>query len=297
MKKKPFFADYAASLKDPCAEEIVDLVLFRPLAYLFVKILLPLPVTPNQVSLLAMASGVAAGFFLAGGSPRLFMLGGMLYGLSNILDCCDGMLARIKKNGAATGRIVDGVIDYINGSAVFIGLGIGLANAVHAGTVRLPCNGWVLVSIAAASTAIHAICSDYYRSAYINRLRTPSGGIESELEKVHSELFRLTAFKGHAVDKILLRLYLGYLNLQAANTRRRGAPVKQTIPVAIAPAKVILWNCIGPSTHISFFVLAAVLFRPEVFFFFCVVLANIWMGILFTAQFLENIRQRQARKI
>jgi phosphatidylglycerophosphate synthase len=297
VKKKSFFADYSTSLKDPCAEEIIDLFLYRPLAYLFVKIFLPLPVTPNQVSFLAMAGGVAAGFCLAGGSPGCFMLGGILYGLSNIFDCCDGMLARIKKNGTATGRIVDGVIDYINGAAVFTGLGIGLSSAVHAGTLHLPCNAWVLVFIAAASTALHAICSDYYRNAYIGRLHTPCGGcIENEMEKFNSELSRLNALKGHGVDKTLLRLYLGYLKLQAAKPQRRGAPATPPVPAAITPAKVILWNCIGPSTHISFFLIAAILFRPGIFFLFCVVLANIWMGALFVAQFFENIRQRPAGK-
>jgi len=38
VKQAGFFADYARSLKDPAAEEIIDLLLFRPLGYLFAKI-------------------------------------------------------------------------------------------------------------------------------------------------------------------------------------------------------------------------------------------------------------------
>jgi phosphatidylglycerophosphate synthase len=291
VKKKPFFADYSTSLKDPCAEEIIDLFLYRPLAYLFVKIFLPLPVTPNQVSFLAMASGVAAGFCLAGGSPRSFMLGGILYGLSNIFDCCDGMLARIKKNGTATGRIVDGVIDYINGAAVFTGLGIGLSSAVHQGTLYLIGSPWLLVAAAAASTALHAILSDYYRNAYLDRQQGPSGGIEAEIEKFSAELTHLTGRKRLDPDTLLIRLYLGYLNLQAGHARRRN-PASSSALAPISPKTVILWNLIGPSTHISFFILAAVLYRPEIFFFYVVVIANLWTAALLAARMFKTVRRQ-----
>jgi phosphatidylglycerophosphate synthase len=296
VKHAPFFADYTRGLKDPCAEEFIDLVVFRPLGFLVVKTVLPFPVTPNQVSVLAMVSGIAAGFFLTHGTHPSFMIGGILYGLSNILDCCDGMLARIKKNGTATGRIVDGVVDYITGGAVFIGLGIGLTKAVHLGTLHLPCNAWLLVVLAAASTALHAVLSDYYRNTFLDQRHKSSGGVENEQEKYRAELSRLVAGKGHMVDRVLISLYLGYVRLQAGNAQRQKSKAISRMPVIITPVKVILWNCIGPSTHITFFILASLLFRPEIFFFFVVILANLWTVALCAARIFENIRSLPRRE-
>jgi CDP-alcohol phosphatidyltransferase len=274
----PFFADYAQSLKAPCAEELVDLAFFRPLGYLFVKFFLPFPVTPNQVSMLAMAFGIAAGSFLAHGTPIAFMIGGTLYGLSNVLDCCDGMLARIKKNGAATGRIVDGIVDYVTAGAVFTGLGIGLTRAVHRGTLDLPAGVWILVAVAGVSTALHAICSDYFRNAYLDQRKAPRAGDESELERFEAQLARLTAGKAGGMDRILIRLYIGYLKLQSGNVahRRRRRISHSSAPAVIKPVTVILWNLIGPSTHIAFFMLASFFYRPMIFFTFVIVAANAW---------------------
>jgi hypothetical protein len=230
-----------------------------------------------------MAFGVAAGFFLANGTHHSFIIGGILYGLSNILDCCDGMLARIKKNGTITGRIIDGVVDYVTGIAVFTGLGIGLAAAMSRGALHLPGNAWLLVGFAAASTVFHAILSDYFRNSYLDQQRSPSGGITDEKEKFTAELSRLNALKGHRIDKTLIRIYLGYLKLQSGQSQRRSIKDPPAKPVLIKPAQVMLWNLIGPSTHISFFILATILYRPMILFAFVIILANLWAIALLAA--------------
>jgi CDP-alcohol phosphatidyltransferase len=293
VKNAHILTDYLRSLKAPCAEELVDLAFFRPLGYLFVKAFLPFPVTPNQVSLLAMAFGIAAGLCLARGTPKSYAIGGLLYGLSNVLDCSDGMLARIKKNGTATGRMVDGVVDYVTGAAVFIGLGIGLTRAVHAETLSLPANAWVLVAIAALSTALHAVFSDFFRNTYLDQRKSQAAGVENELEKYGAELTRMKAGPGHMVDKMLIRLYLGYLRLQAGKSRNRRNKTPSSVPQRrIKPSAVVLWNLVGPSTHIFFFMAAAFLNRPMVFFGFVVIAANAWMLVLLLFRVLANIRFR-----
>ena len=60
-----------------------------------------------------MISGIAAGVSFSRGDYRYFILGGVFYGLANVLDCLDGMIARVKKNGTKTGRLIDGYVDYI----------------------------------------------------------------------------------------------------------------------------------------------------------------------------------------
>ena len=228
-----------------------------------------------------MAAGIAGGVFFAGGDRIGFVLGALLYGLSNVLDCCDGMIARLKKNGTPTGRIVDGLVDYVTAVAVYAGFGVGLSKAALCGALRLPygCNAWILVIAAGASFAAHAMLSDKYRNMFIEQLRRAGEPAEDEIAKCTAELGRLRAMQRRGFDTLLIRIYLNYLRMQG-----RVHPAALTHPTRISAATVVLWNCIGPSTHISFLITAAVLFNPSVFFFFVLGAANVWMIFLFLMQ-------------
>jgi hypothetical protein len=291
-------SQYKQTLKNPFAEELIDLFFFRPVAFLFVKILVLFPVTPNQISFAAMFFGIAAGVSLSHGSPLWFVVGGTLYGIANILDCCDGMLARLKKNGTSTGRIVDGLVDYINGIAVYTGLGMGLTKAVGASILHLPCNPWILVAVAGASNVFHAIATDYYRNTFLNQQKNAAadGGAENELDKTKAELIRLNAMQGHRFDKMLLSLYCGYLGLQKNFDKKDNTKIVKKVMPRIRPATVVLWNLIGPSTHISFFIAGVILFSPMVFFAYVIGFANIWMLVLPVAGLFLNRQNENSAK-
>ncbi len=284
-------AQYRSSLKNPFAEELIDLALYRPLAFLFVKATLPLPLTPNFVSLLAMIAGIGAGIALAGGTTGSFITGALLFGLSNILDCSDGMIARLKKNGTMTGRIVDGLVDYVAHGAVYLGFTIGMARAVASHGMVLPCNPWILMVAAGISTILHSISSDYYRNAFIRREKRGGSGDDEEFRLFSQELARLQSGKGHGLDKVLISIYLKYLGVQ--QRKKSNAPPQpdhsSDRPSApehkpVTPLQAILWNLIGPSTHVTFIILSAVLYRPMIFFIFDIGAANVWMIGLFVIQ-------------
>ena len=281
MKQPALLLEFRNSLKNPWAEELADLFLFRPVAFLFVKLLQPLPITPNQVSFLAMAAGITGGFLFTSGDRLHFVLGAVCYGLANILDCCDGMIARLKKNGTMTGRIVDGCIDYIIGIAIYSGFAVGLTKAVHSYGLHLPGKAWFLMLLAAVSFAAHAFMSDKYRNAFLVQKRQTVESNADESEKFHNELKRLEGLKGHFFDKTLIRIYLCYTQMQLGMSR---TPKKRELlsqPVLTSPAKVVLWNFIGPSTHVSFLMLSAFLYSPMLFFIFVIGIANLWMIGLF----------------
>jgi phosphatidylglycerophosphate synthase len=284
MNQTSLFNEFKKSLKDPCAEELVDLAIYRPLGFLCVKVLYPFPVTPNQITFLAMVAGITGGFFFAKGDRFDFAVGALLYGLANVLDCCDGMIARLKNNGTKTGRIIDGAVDYITSASVYIGFAVGLSRAMARGTLYLPFNAWLLVMAAAISTALHAVYSDSRRNAYLE-LQHSSGpsSPENERESWNAELGRLDLGKGRALDKFLIRVYLAYIRLQSGKPRRS----VDATPSPVSRATVILWNLIGPSTHISFLIAAALLYRPAVFFVFTIVFANCWMIFLFFSKMLS----------
>jgi len=273
MKTTALFREFRDSLKNPWAEEFIDLVLYRPLAFVFVKSTASLPLTPNQVSGLAMIAGIAAGGFLAGGRPQDFMIGGLLFGLSNILDCSDGMIARLKKNGTKTGRIVDGLVDYVASGAVFLGFGVGLAR-----TADFPLCALALLALAIASVILHSIASDNCRNAFVRQCAGKTAD-DDERRVFSEELARLQMLKGHLFDKTLVRIYLKYLSIQKGENRPSPA---------VSTSRVVMWNLIGPSTHITFFILAALLYRPSIFFIFVIGAANLWMAGLLVAQRMQR---------
>ena len=273
MNLKTLFSEFAHSLKNPRAEELVDLAVYRPLAFFFVKCTFRLPLTPNRVSLMAMAAGIAAGCCFAGGRPHDFVQGGLLFALSNVLDCADGMIARLRHNGTKTGRIVDGLVDYVAGGAAYLGFGIGLAR-----TADFPVISLALLGCAVASTILHSIKSDFFRNAFV-RQGAGKTDEDNEVRIFSGELDRLNRKPGDFFDKTLIRIYLRYLVLQSGKKHPQA-----TLQPPVGPTGMVLWNLIGPSTHITFFVLAAMLNRPEVFFFFSIVAANLWMLMLSLAR-------------
>ena len=123
-----WITDYKKSLKMKEVEEIFDLLLYRPLAFILVKSIIRTNITPNQLTIMAIVMGIISGCFYSQGTQICFIVGGLFYLLFNVFDCSDGQLARLKKNGTHTGRIIDGIADYIAAIAVFIGVGIGFAS-------------------------------------------------------------------------------------------------------------------------------------------------------------------------
>ncbi|MFO0564733.1 MAG: CDP-alcohol phosphatidyltransferase family protein [Polyangiaceae bacterium] len=86
----------------------------RPPAALFVSWLAPTRVTPDQVTLFAffVALAAAAGIALAPGHLGL-MVAVLVFELSYVFDCVDGMLARWRKTASTTGHLLDFLMDEI----------------------------------------------------------------------------------------------------------------------------------------------------------------------------------------
>lgn len=274
---KRLFMEYKTSLKDVVVEEAVDLFFFRPLAFIVVKLIIRLPVTPNQLSILSILSGICAGVFFSFGDPRSFVWAGLLYGMSHIFDCCDGMVARLKQNGTLIGRIIDGWADYITSVSVYIGLLIGL----HQGHIDLPVSPWLLLIPSAVSLFIHSAMVDYYRHEFLAHGLGKSQSTHEELSMYRLEFQRLNRLKGHWLEKLMISFYLGYtrLQLKECGEKRR---YDQAAYYRANRTLLQLWNWIGASTQIAVFILSALLYRPMIYVFYMVVLGNLWMlGLLY----------------
>jgi phosphatidylglycerophosphate synthase len=275
-------------MKDPRIEEPVDLIFYRPLAYLFVLVFKRTSITPNQISLISMAVGVLSSYFLAFGDRRSMLIGGCLYGLSNVIDCSDGMVARIKKNGSKTGRIVDGSVDYIVGITIAFGFGSGLVHGCENRGFALPLHPWLLIALATVSMIIHAILTDKYRSLFESHVYGKFINPQNEVKEFEQEYKRMEKEGGSQLDRFLVRSYLGYCRLQTTNCRKPFRRIRPELYARYNSLMVMLWNLIGPAMHITMLVIATVLYKPMIFFWYAVVWANLWMFVLYPIQMIIN---------
>jgi hypothetical protein len=123
----------------------------RPVAALFVYLLRPTPVTPNQVtflSLLVALLGDAALLFCPG-RMGLAAAALLLY-LSFVFDCTDGQLARIKGQSSTVGAYLDFLMDEIKAVALIAAVALRLSRDLTALPLLPeipPSDGWLLLGL------------------------------------------------------------------------------------------------------------------------------------------------------
>lgn len=280
--------EFKVSLKHSIFDETLTLYILRPIAFIFVKLLYPTNVTPNQVSLMSIIVGVISGFFFSRGDLTSFIIAGSLYFFCLVLDCVDGMIARLKKNGTAVGRIIDGVADYIVGVAVYVGLGIGFSK----GIVSIDFwtySTWLLLTVSAVSHIFHAMIVDYYRVEFMSHGLGKVTSVWEEKKIFTQEMKRIKHMKGKWLDKILIAVYLGYSHLQIFRMKKTEIYDRDAYFQA-NKLMILLWFWIGPTAHIFVLIVSAILFRPIIFFIYTIGIANLYMLILWIIQ--VKIKQR-----
>jgi phosphatidylglycerophosphate synthase len=108
-------------LKSP-SDGWVDRYLNRKLSPWFSRRFVRMPLTPNQVTLIACAIGLLAAFGFAHGSWVSGVVGALLLQWSAVIDCCDGEVARLKFLESTSGYYLDIACDNIVHVAVFVGI-------------------------------------------------------------------------------------------------------------------------------------------------------------------------------
>jgi phosphatidylglycerophosphate synthase len=94
------------------------------------------PVTPNHLTTLRLAIGLAGAYYLSLGQFWMCTLGALLIALSNLVDHTDGELARISGQSSKIGHLYDLACDAL--VTVLLFLGIGFYVAVHHPLMLLP---------------------------------------------------------------------------------------------------------------------------------------------------------------
>ncbi|PIU44558.1 MAG: hypothetical protein COS95_08320 [Ignavibacteriales bacterium CG07_land_8_20_14_0_80_59_12] len=275
--------DYRRSLKLPAAEEVFDLIIYRPLAFLFVQLVLPTSLTPNAITITAMLLGVAGAYLFSWHGPAALTVGAVLIGLYNVLDCADGQLARLKRNGTVLGRVLDGVIDYVVNIALYFFIAVGLAH-----TSPDPVGIWILAGIAGVSTGIQAMLFDYYRNEFLGSVFCRGDATAEEFARFSAEAHKLERRRIWTARRVLIIVYLAYLGLQR-QLGSRGVVLRQRVsPVQYYQSNRILirlWSFIGSTTHVTLLIAAALIGRLDIYLWVVATFGNGWMFLLLILQY------------
>jgi hypothetical protein len=286
--------EYKASLKNITIEEYVDLIFFRPLAFLFVKSIYRTDITPNQITLISMLTGIFSGVMFAIGGSTSMIVGGLLLALATIFDCADGQLARLKNNGTAFGRILDGVSDYIYTVAAFVGIAIGGRNES-----MNPLLWWLFVALAGASYAVQAGLLDYYRNEFLANLKGSDRFVECELSSAKAEQEKYAIIKGHYLERLMLEVYIKYSSYQnRLKPTTSGVPDSNPVGYIKNNSLLIhLWALNGTSTHVFVLVCCAFLGRLDLFVWYILGFGSLYTLFVYVLQRLlgETNRVRDKR--
>jgi phosphatidylglycerophosphate synthase len=99
----------------------VSRLLNRPPSTRLSMVLAPLRPSPDLVSLVAFALGLAGAALLAAGQG---MAGALLVHASSVADGVDGEVARLQLRGGPRGALLDGLLDRVGDAAILAGLGL-----------------------------------------------------------------------------------------------------------------------------------------------------------------------------
>lgn len=102
----------------------INSALARPLVPLFIR----LRISANAVTLLSLFFGVTGGGCFLRGTASSMVWGALGFFGANLLDECDGKVARLTNTASRLGAFLDTVTDCLVHMALFLGLGIGFSH-------------------------------------------------------------------------------------------------------------------------------------------------------------------------
>ena len=203
-KIKGDFRQMYTSIKLPEVEEWFDMYFSRFFGYYLAVAARKLHLTPHQVSLLSLITGIFAGIlFYFQDDITLILWACFLVTLSGLLDSADGQLARMTNSASDLGRKVDAIIDTLVFAACYTG------GAMY----FLPSYGWYIIPLAALAGYLHSAKSaayEFYKMEFILYIK----GSESHRIKSLEEI-KASESRGGFINECLYYLELDYTRKQA----------------------------------------------------------------------------------
>jgi CDP-alcohol phosphatidyltransferase len=229
------------------AEEWIDQRLHRPLAAILVRPVAATSITPNQVTAVAGAAGVAAGIlvFFAVESPAMRLAAAALLFTAVILDCVDGQLARVRGTASRTGDMFDGLADLAVNLAVLSGITYTLVR--QSGEQMT----WWLGLAAMVSYGVQCSLFDFAKRTYLSRIGArplPTAEDWAQIERERQKARR----DGRGGESFLLWFFSQYVG----TLRVVAAALPGFAPSALTVQRMRVWTALGLGSHLAMLYLA-----------------------------------------
>ncbi len=282
--------EYKYSLKFSAGEEFFDLAVHRPIAYIVVKLIQPLPITPNQVTGFSVLVYLAATYCLATNSPVNVAIAGILILLGNVLDAVDGQLARLRGTASHYGRIIDGVGDYISFISIYIGIALWHPPEEISSLLWIVLAALTLFGLGWQSSLV-----DYYRNEFSFRLSGKINFGREDLRQTMEDLAKVELVKGSSFQRFVLSSYASYLStqqkLQGGNDALEHVPPARYVK---ANSKLIRFWCMNGSATPRFLMAVFCLFnRLDFIVVYILIIGMAWTLTLLAVQKATDRRLRR----
>ena len=265
-------------------EEVIDLILYRPIAFLLVITVYNTKIKPDHLTLTAMLMGIIGGYFYSIGSQQYAVIGAVFYLLFNILDCSDGQLARIKKNGSPVGRLLDGIADLIAAIAIYTGIVIGFANRPEQPSPFL-----ILMAFTGISIIIQESLVDYFRTRFLDVVLQRQDTFIEGIEEYKNEYEKIKNQNGKWFRESIILIYLIYSQMQRflIPKKKRIKFISSTPEDYFKKNSIIIrfWVFMGPSAKITILILCSLFCRFDIFFWIVMGGFNILAVLLWLIQY------------
>jgi phosphatidylglycerophosphate synthase len=297
MARLKLYREYIQSLKSVLAEEPLDLFVYRIISFLFVKAIYPTNITPNQLSIASLITGITSGIFFAIGTAESYIIAAILYSIYYLFDLSDGQVARLKKNGTRLGRVIDGLSDYLTHIAIYLGLAIGF---IVSGSENIIIT-WLLLVAALLSLFYHGIIVDYYRNRYLMYALGKIHLYGDDLKEFQNEYQLMKEKKVQPLRRFTYQLYLKYLYLQ--DKFMFFQLTEQTIKkydtkdfLKRNRVLITLWLVIGSSLPITLLIITAILNKINIYLYGIIIFINLYAVILLIIQYYidKNTKEKAA---
>ena len=261
------YGEYKSVVGKAYNEEPCDLLFYRPMAYLIVKLTFRLPLTPNHFSFLSFLTALAAGVSLSLGTREGFLWGGLGIILFCVWDCCDGMLARMKQNGTPYGKYIDMFVDLVANTVFVVGTSIGLYESgfLTTAVLMLLCGGFTLVHVATYQS---------HKNQFLAYQNKDPDEESRELENLEANYVKMKESAANPITVFMLKMCLVFSQQQ----RNLKSVADCEVENYVRANKMIFpfWGVIAGSTHLTILTVALFLGRVEVYIVYALLFANLW---------------------
>ncbi len=296
----PGLPPFAQLLKSRDVEDPVNLWVHRPLAYAFCRLVFRTPVTPNQVTLLAIGLGLAAAACWIEGSRAAMIWGGALLWISAIMDGADGILARAKNLQSPFGRALDGTADML------VGLSSVVACLYHLAATGAD-NALLGLGLGATlTTGLQLNLYDFYKELHLRMTRLERGGEGDDAE--HAEQLRQEAESRRApwYTRLSMAFYADYNRFQERllrNSNARALSLMRGVARSEHSAELYrelnrrpmqLWMAVSLAPHSYLFAIFAMADRLDLYLWVRITLMNVVMLIALALQRRSTARTVEA---